>query len=134
MVLKFIDKCKGLAGQVDRNIRERAERVLIQHAQLESFGEELTAIKNGKLLHRNDRLLSLSPFLDDQGLLRVGGRIDTATDVAVEVKRPIIIDGRHPVVKLIVRHYHVQAAHGNQETKTKGAKTAVLVITVKTYC
>ncbi|XP_026331205.1 uncharacterized protein LOC113238591 [Hyposmocoma kahamanoa] len=121
-VLKFIDKCKGLTGQVDLSTMERAERLLLQHAQLESFSEELTAIKNNKPLHRNSRLLSLSPFLDEHGLLRVGGSIDAATDVDLEVKRPVIMDGRHPVAKLIVRHYHVQAAHGNQETVVNEVK------------
>lgn len=59
---------------------------------------------------------TLSPFLDEHGILRAGGRIDAASDVSLEVKRPVILDGRNPIAHLIVRHYHVNAAHGNQET------------------
>ncbi|KAL0881619.1 hypothetical protein ABMA27_001445 [Loxostege sticticalis] len=114
-VLKFIEKCKGHTGQVDRDTMERAEQLLIRHAQSESFHDEITALRNGKSLHRSSRLHSLSPYLDEHGVLRASGRIDAASDVSLEVKRPVILDGRHPVAQLIVRHYHIKAAHGNQE-------------------
>ncbi|XP_028169447.1 uncharacterized protein LOC114359319 isoform X2 [Ostrinia furnacalis] len=115
-VLKFINICRGRSGQIDRDLMECAERLLIKQSQSDSFPDDLAAITNERSLHRSSRLLSLSPYLDEHGVLRVGGRIDAAANVSMEVKRPVILDGRHPVARLIVRHYHTRAAHGNQET------------------
>ncbi|XP_063357962.1 uncharacterized protein LOC134647540 [Cydia amplana] len=130
-VLAFIDRCKGTQSQVDCGTMERAERLLIQHAQTESFGEDIATIKNGKPLHRSSRLLSLSPVLDEHGLLRASGRIDAVTDVPIDVKRPVILDGRHQVSKLIVRDYHVRLAHGNQETIVNEVKQRFWILRLR---
>ncbi|KAL0833088.1 hypothetical protein ABMA28_001198 [Loxostege sticticalis] len=106
VVLKFIDKCRKLTGVIDCDTMRRAECLLLKQAQSDSFSEELSALKDGKCVSRSSRLLTLCPVIDEQGLLRVGGRIDAAADVTLEIKRPIILDGRHPVARLIVRHYH----------------------------
>ncbi|XP_063530781.1 uncharacterized protein LOC134741814 [Cydia strobilella] len=130
-VLAFIDRCKGLQGQVDCGTMERAERLLIQHAQAESFGKDIVTIKNGKPLHRTSRLVSLSPVFDEHSLLRVSGRIDAVTDVPIDVKRPVILDGRHQVSKLIVRDYHVKLAHGNQETIVNEVKQRFWILRLR---
>ncbi|KAL0881109.1 hypothetical protein ABMA27_002231 [Loxostege sticticalis] len=136
VVLKFIDKCRKLTGVIDCDMMRRAECLLLKQAQSDSFSEELSALKDGKYVSRSSRLLTLCPIIDEQGLLRVGGRIDAAADVTLEMKRPIILDGRHPVARLIVRHYHVKSAHGCQETVVNELKQSYWIIklrpTVKT--
>lgn len=85
-VFKFVDRLKGLPSSgYSVQMMERAERQLLKHAQEQSFAEDLAAIRNGKVLSKNSRLLILSPFLDKHSLLRVGGRIDAAADVAMDV-------------------------------------------------
>uniref|UniRef100_A0A2H1VI63 SFRICE_028934 n=1 Tax=Spodoptera frugiperda TaxID=7108 RepID=A0A2H1VI63_SPOFR len=69
-----------------------------------------------KPLPKKSRILSLSPYIDNDGIMRVQGRVDAAADVPSEAKRPAILDGRSHVSKLIIMHYHVQAAHANNET------------------
>ncbi|KAL0822662.1 hypothetical protein ABMA28_004686 [Loxostege sticticalis] len=133
---KFIDKCRKLTGVIDCDTMRRAECLLLKQAQSDSFSEELSALKDGKCVSRSSRLLTLCPIIDEQGLLRVGGRIDAAAEVTLEMKRPIILDGRHPVARLIVRHYHVKSAHGCQETVVNELKQSYWIIklrpTVKT--
>ncbi|XP_023948869.2 uncharacterized protein LOC112053624 [Bicyclus anynana] len=117
MVLAFVDKvCKKLTGEVDGAMMARAERLLMLYAQAQSFAEDLEHLKNQNILDKKSKLLTLTPFLDEQGILRVGGRIDAATGIPREVKHPIILDGRHPIARLIVMHYHKKFAHGNHET------------------
>ncbi|XP_063536183.1 uncharacterized protein LOC134745966 [Cydia strobilella] len=130
-VLKFIARCKGQAAEIDCATMERAEILLLKHAQNESFGEDLGRIKAHGALHRASKLLKLSPVLDANGLLRVGGRIDAASDVPLDVKRPVILDGRHQVTRLIVRHYHVKAAHGSQEMVVNEIKQRYWVIKLR---
>ncbi|KAL0882321.1 hypothetical protein ABMA27_000834 [Loxostege sticticalis] len=131
VVLKFIDKCRKLTGVIDCDTMRRAECLLLKQAQNDSFSEELSALKDGKCVSRSSRLLTLCPIIDEQNLLRVGGRIDAAADVTLEMKRPIILDGRHPVARLIVRHYHVKSAHGCQETVVNELKQSYWIINVR---
>ncbi|XP_063386121.1 uncharacterized protein LOC134672147 [Cydia fagiglandana] len=114
-VLKFIERCKHRSADIDCALMARAEQLLLKQAQQESFGDDIAAIRNGNILDRSSKLRHLSPFLDENGLLRCGGRIDAAADVALETKRPIILDGKHAVSRLLVRSYHEKAAHGNHE-------------------
>lgn len=130
-VLMFIDRCKHRTCTLDCHTLERAEHLLLRQAQNEAFSEEIAAIKNGKCLQKSSKLLTLSPFLDEHGVLRAGGRIDAATDVNLEVKRPVILDGRNPIAHLIVRHYHVKAAHGNQETVVNELKQKYWLIRLR---
>ncbi|XP_063834897.1 uncharacterized protein LOC135084084 [Ostrinia nubilalis] len=130
-VLKFIDACKRLTKEIDCCAMDRAEHLLLRYAQNESFGAELDAINEGKSIPRNSKLLTLTPVLDETGLLRVGGRIDAALDVALEAKKPIILDGRNPVAQLIARHYHVKAAHGSQETVVNELKQRYWLIRLR---
>jgi len=55
-----------------QNGRER----LLKQMQVSSFPLEYAAVDNNRLLPRKSKLLKLTPFLDDSGLLRIGGRID----------------------------------------------------------
>ncbi|KAH9642865.1 hypothetical protein HF086_009959 [Spodoptera exigua] len=75
----------------------------------------LANCNGSKCLDKNSRLRTLTPFLDVQDILRVGGRIDAAADVSFDVKHPEILDGKCQIAKLIVKYYHVKDGHGNQE-------------------
>jgi len=57
----------------------------------------------------------LEPFLDDDGLLKVSGRLQSAP-IADSVKHPIIIPRDHHVTNLIIRHVHeVESRHSGRE-------------------
>ncbi|XP_049886494.1 uncharacterized protein LOC126380970 [Pectinophora gossypiella] len=129
-VMKFIGKCRK---QTDGDWRymEDAERLLLKYAQAASFNREIIAIQKGKPLDRSSKLLTLSPVMDEHGLLRVGGRIDAAADVKPETKHPLILDGRHHVTRLLVRRHHVDAAHGNQETVVNNLKQKYYIIRLR---
>ena len=49
-------------------------------------------------------------MLDDNGILRVGGRIQQA-DVPYDVKHPIILPKKSHVTDLVTQYYHQQSAH-----------------------
>jgi hypothetical protein len=114
-VLKFVDKCRRRSADIDCTMMERAERLLIKQTQQELFRDDIADMRKGNVLNRSSKLSKLSPYLDEHGLLRCSGRIDAALNVAPETKRPIILDGKHAVARLLVRSYHEKAAHGNHE-------------------
>lgn len=43
--------------------------------QQSSFPQELVALKAGEAVRRNSQMRDLNPFLDEQGIIRVGGRL-----------------------------------------------------------
>jgi hypothetical protein len=55
-------------------------------------------------------LYKLSPFLDEVGLLRVGGRIQHA-DVSTAMKHPVILPRKHHITTLVIRHFHETVCH-----------------------
>lgn len=110
---------------------EQAERLLIRQAQMDSFAAEIALIRNGRNIERSSRLLTLSPILDEHEVLRCGGRIDAVTGVPSETKRPIILDGKHHVARLIVKYYHEKAAHGNQESVVNHLKQRYWLIKLR---
>ena len=76
----------------------KAETKIVQFVQNQSFASE------NKEMVINGRLARLKPFKDD-GILRVGGRLDHS-DLSYDAKHPMILPAKHPVSGLIVHHYH----------------------------
>ena len=56
----------------------------------------------------------LHPFLDDKGILRVGGRLENAL-IKFEAKHPIVLPYRHHVTDLIISQHHQKTGHLGQE-------------------
>ncbi|XP_063635689.1 uncharacterized protein LOC134806062 [Cydia splendana] len=130
-VIKFVNKCRRLPEQTEYDIMKQAESLIIRQAQQDTFGKELAALKTFKNIEKSSKLIKLSPFLDEYGVLRAGGRIGAATEIPAETKQPVILDGRHQVSRLIARHYHIQAAHGNQETVVNELKQKYWLIKLR---
>ncbi|XP_069133232.1 uncharacterized protein [Argopecten irradians] len=61
-------------------------------------------------LKSSSSLCGLDPFLDDNGILRVSGRIKHG-DFDASVKHPIILPRKSHVTKLVIRHYHERVEH-----------------------
>ncbi|XP_067048714.1 uncharacterized protein [Acropora muricata] len=101
---------------------QKAERLMIKAVQSEEFSNEIERLQT---LQRKDKakgrtakqvtkgsspIHRLDPVLDDNGILRVGGRIQQA-DVPYDVKHPILLPKRSHVTDLVIRYYHQQSAH-----------------------
>lgn len=89
---------------------EKAKIIVLKNAQYESYPTVLKSIIAACNLPRKSALRKLSPVLDSNGLLRVGGRIAKSGLEPCEVN-PIIISGKHHVATLIVQHYHEVVKH-----------------------
>ena len=53
-----------------------AEMFWMKSTQLLEFSHEISIFKAGKELAASSKILSLRPFLDQRGLIRVGGRLN----------------------------------------------------------
>ena len=68
---------------------------------------------------KSSNLLRLDPFLDPNGLLRVGGRLRNST-LEYQEKHPVLLPKGHHVSKLIIRHFHEKVHHQGRQI-TSGA-------------
>lgn len=104
----------------------QAELVIMKAVQKEAFAEEMKILqslevrddvtnrdlarKRNSSMKKTSSLYRLDPFLDEDGVLRVGGRIRHAL-VSYDLKHPIILPGKSYVTSLLVRHHHEIISH-----------------------
>lgn len=58
----------------------------------------------------------MSPWLDEQGVLRMRSRIGACQFVSHDTKQPIILPRTHHITTLVIMHYHYKYHHCNHET------------------
>ncbi|KRX34641.1 hypothetical protein T05_6672 [Trichinella murrelli] len=120
---RFVSNCKTLPER--RRLREltseemiTAEKYWLKIVQRNEFHDEIQILQNGRPLPKENRLKTLDPFLDEDGFLRVGGRL-RLSDLDYEMKYPIILPKKHHVVNLIIDRAHSNTLHaGNNQTLT----------------
>nr|CAI5845761.1 unnamed protein product [Callosobruchus analis] len=105
--LRTTTRQKGILTPDEIN---QANLCLIKLAQRESFSDELNSLKKHHTLHPKHKFSSLSPFLDDEGIIRVGGRLKN-THLPFHSKHPILLSSKHVFTKLIFDHKHKQLLH-----------------------
>ena len=88
----------------------KAKVVIIKSVQWQAFGEDIERIKRSGKISRLSLLEKLSPIIDGERILRVGGRLNQA-DLANEERHPIIQPKSSHVSSLLIRHYHERVQH-----------------------
>lgn len=113
---RFANNCqkRGLSGQLTVQELQEAEVSIIRIIQLNSYGQEIKKLKQNEPISTKSKILMLKPFLDEKGLLRVGGRLRNAP-ISSEQKHPIILPSKHFVTQLIIKNMHIQLLHCGTE-------------------
>ncbi|XP_076660488.1 uncharacterized protein LOC143363841, partial [Halictus rubicundus] len=81
----------------------------LRRIQESQFAKGISSLSNGEPLPPKDPIESLHPFLDETGLLRVGGRLRNSP-LPHQSKHPILLSP-HPLVRLIIEQAHARALH-----------------------
>ena len=85
---------------------------MIKALQDVSRGEpEKRALKN---IGSFGSVYKLRPYLDREGMLRVGGRLENST-LAYQSKHQLLLPPKHPVTKLLIMDVHESVGHLGQE-------------------
>lgn len=117
--LRFISNCRKKPeerkfGFISNSEMNSTFNKLLKLAQLDSFSEEITLLTKNKCLPAKHKFSSLSPFLDNNDIMRVGGRLKFTT-LEVNVKHPILLSSKHPLTKLIFQWQHVKLLHAGPQ-------------------
>lgn len=103
---KSRSKVKVSAVEARRLAFNRIVYVLQQHY----YQFEINELQKKSDVKFNSVLKSLTPFIDENGLLRVGGRLTNA-QLSYDKKHPVIIPARSHFAEIYVRHVHVKFYH-----------------------
>ena len=122
-VLRFIRNCRS---RISANAKPRvtsnylfvselkeALNTCIRLSQTDCLREERWLVGRRRPVPPESKLSKLTPFLDDDGILRVGGRIGRSI-FSHERKHPTIL-GSHHLTNVIIRHHHLTFGHGSTE-------------------
>lgn len=92
-----------------------ATKFLVKHVQESEFASEIRALTKNtpNLLPKASR--KLCPFLDEGGLLRVGGRL-SHSQLGYDQKHPLLLPRAHRLTSLLIEEYHKKFLHPGLQT------------------
>lgn len=104
-----------LSGPLTVTELQVAEIRIVKLLQEKYFYHEISKLKSQKII-ANKAILSLNPFVDSEGMLRVGGRLKNA-DISFDQKYPFLLPSKNQVVQLMLKREHLRLYHaGSQNT------------------
>ncbi|XP_076248154.1 uncharacterized protein LOC143187904 [Calliopsis andreniformis] len=112
-ILRFYNNCKGnlrITGELTNIEITNAHIYILKLVQAHTFEQEIRDLKNNTPINKKSKLLNLAPFIDGNGLLRVGGRLKHA-HISYSHKHPIVLPRRHYITELIIREEHLKNWH-----------------------
>ena len=95
----------------------RGRHAVIYAVQREHFTTEIQSIAKKSILSAHSHLKGLNPFLDESGILRVGGRLENAP-IGYNEKHPIILPTNAHITSLIIQEAHLATFHGGLQLTT----------------
>ena len=118
------NKTKKHTGHLSVDELNVSFNLLCSLAQKESFPSEIKLLSKGNPLPHNSKLLCLSPFMDENSLIRVGGRIESS-EYNYENKHPIVLDASHHLTKLIFEQQHRLNLHAGPQLLLASVRQSV---------
>jgi len=110
-VLRFVNNARTtnkITGHLTSDELLKAEKYVIRTVQQEHFHEDIESLKKDKTC--SHRLQRLAPFIDADGLLRVGGRL-THAPLHYSVKHPLILPKSSHITNIIIDYFHLKHLH-----------------------
>ena len=115
--MKFVSfiKDKYVNPTITVDDLKTAETKLWKYHQKIKFDEILNTLKTKSDLPRKSPIAKLIPFLDDTGLIRIGGRLSKAP-IPFDAKHPVLLHGSDNLVTLLIKREHEMAGHLGKES------------------
>ncbi|XP_048478565.1 uncharacterized protein LOC105389454 [Plutella xylostella] len=116
-ILRFCNNLKSGTKIHDKTLTpdelQHALHLIIKHEQSIYFCDEINSLRKGNCVR--GPLKSLHPFLDKDGLIRVGGRLDNS-DIPLSQKHPIILAQKSRITELIIQSEHKRLLHAGPKS------------------
>lgn len=102
-------------GPLSATELDLANQRIIKTVQESAFPNEIKELQGDQVLSKNHKFKALDPFIDERGLLRVGGRLKNAF-IPYSQKHPLLIPKGHHVTTLLIRNEHLTNYHAGAQT------------------
>ncbi|XP_044573986.1 uncharacterized protein LOC123258173 [Drosophila ananassae] len=127
-VLRFAQRCRKQKSEFEEygltaTECETVENLVVRQAQLESFPDEMRSAERGKDVASSSEIRGLAPYVGENGLLRVYGRVDAALFMPYSARIPVILSHKHSLTEMVVRHFHDQMKHQNVDATIAQIRT-----------
>ncbi|XP_029170489.1 uncharacterized protein LOC114940134 [Nylanderia fulva] len=139
-IFRFLDNCRISAKRenntqtspfaVSANEFERASLFWLKTIQRDMFSSDLKALRQRQQLSPRSSIRSYDPFIDEQGLIRVGGRLQNS-NFPYKTKHPILLTS-HPLIMLLIRDAHVRSLHAGYQLTLSILKQEYLILRART--
>ena len=132
------NKCPSKFQHATVSELQRAETMIVKCVQMHHFSHDIKCLKfneiievpssrkeliaRHKVLNGKSQLHKLDPFLDQNGLLRVGGRLQNA-ELSDLVKHPVVLPRKSRITDLVIRHFHCNVLHQGRGITTQEIRT-----------
>jgi hypothetical protein len=110
-IKRLATKQKGPITPVEVN---NALITCVKNIQQQYFPAELHTLQQQKLLLTSSKLLQLCPFLDKDGVIRVGGRLRHAK-ISSDARNPIPIPKSSHLTSLLIMSTHLENFHSSPQ-------------------
>lgn len=115
-IFKFgVPNVKPRRGPLEALDVKRGKDLLIRMVQRCSFPTEYHNLTHNKSICNTDSLISLNPFIDSFGVLKVGGRLENS-ELPYETQHPAILPKHHPLTDSIIRYFHEKNMHAGPQS------------------
>ncbi|XP_011859050.1 PREDICTED: uncharacterized protein LOC105556567 [Vollenhovia emeryi] len=84
--------------------------ILCKTIQVQVFATDYESLKQKRSLGSASKLISLSPFMNDDGLIRVGGRLKNSA-LAFDACHQILLPRNHALTRRIIEYEHLRNMH-----------------------
>lgn len=108
----------------------KSKLMLTRYVQREQFIEEYNLLNKNSPLSAKSKILCLNPSLDDQDIIRVGGRLKNSA-LEYSAKHQALLPKGHHFTKLMIRHYHIRQCHTGLEATVAALRREFWPISVR---
>jgi len=132
--IRFINNTKVKTnrklGHLSTQELNTANITIIKIVQGFHFKEELAQLKTKETVAKTSQLLSLSPFLDEQGIIRVSGRLRHSA-LRYNEKHPILLPPKSSFTQLVIAHEHRKQLHAGVQATLAAIRTRYWLLSAR---
>lgn len=135
-ILRFVSNCRTprtsrRSGPLTTLELKQSLHYWIKMVQRFNFGPEIAKCLSKSSVSPSSSLKSLNPFIDTDGLLKVGGRLQAA-NITYNRKHPIILPKKNHLTQLLVSDYHSRNLHSGIQLTLSSLRQLYWIIGART--
>ncbi|XP_043064804.1 uncharacterized protein LOC122320702 [Drosophila ficusphila] len=134
-VQRFISRYKKQSPFSDIRLEAKelvaSERLMILCTQRRYLTNEYRCLSQKLPVPPSSSILSLNPFLDQEGLIRACGRVTASESLRYDERHPIILPYECSLSRLLVKFTHLIALHGGNQLVVRLTRSRYWVPRIK---